>query len=371
MEISLKRFRDEYLELMLNFLWRQWSALGVAGGSRGEEKWVIDPESLLVYSLPLTRYEPRLFDEILNWLVANGKWVDINRLRSILKSKNSTTKRLMSATAHYISQKASTYVRKWKALAELYRSESKSDILFITKDDMPHPVPPKVSSAFRDYGFIRSEFELRGMSKLVIGNTWCNIRILLRSLFGIGSRAECVLYLLTHEAGHPAAVARAIGVSVRAAQDTLIELADSDLVLTRKKGRRAIEYWLPQKRWWQFLSGMNYEDTKKAVWLNWIAVFTALTEVWEALTRAQETESEYMRSSKLREAMETISIAFAESNIGLPPIPGPNIPPEKYEQEFQNFVIRVLGALKGEHDSFLPPDGENTTRQFLPLEGGG
>jgi hypothetical protein len=62
-------FKQFFLEETLDFLWRQWSALGVAGGARTEESWVIDPEALLIFSLQITRYEPRLFDEILDWLV--------------------------------------------------------------------------------------------------------------------------------------------------------------------------------------------------------------------------------------------------------------------------------------------------------------
>ncbi|MBW2184803.1 MAG: hypothetical protein JRF49_13220, partial [Deltaproteobacteria bacterium] len=85
--MSQKSFKEFFLENILNFLWRQWSALGVAGGARTEDKWVIDPEALLVFSLEMARYEPRLFDEILDWLVVNGKWIDIQRLRGIIKTK--------------------------------------------------------------------------------------------------------------------------------------------------------------------------------------------------------------------------------------------------------------------------------------------
>ena len=41
MNPSLTEFRDKYRELLLNFLWRQWSALGVAGHSRSDDPWMI------------------------------------------------------------------------------------------------------------------------------------------------------------------------------------------------------------------------------------------------------------------------------------------------------------------------------------------
>ena len=344
--MSQKSFNEFFLENILDFLWRQWSALGVAGGARTEDVWVIDPEVLLVFSLEMARYEPRLFDEVLDWLVVNGKWIDIQRLRGIIKTKKEETRRLLSAVACYTSHEAKIYQRKWQALAQLNRAASTTqrEILFKTKDGKPHPNPREVLLVFYDYGFLRGEFSLRKMSKSVSVTAGNTLRFLLRSLFGIGSRSECILYLLTHEAGHPTEIASAVGISVRGTQDTLIELAESGLVLTRVKGKRKIEYWLSQKRWWEFLSAMTIEDMKVPVWLDWISLYSALMSVWEILQEIEKTKSDYMRSSKLRDAMEAISIEFSKSKLDLPSIPGSGVRPEKFEEEFQNFITKVLGT---------------------------
>jgi DNA-binding transcriptional regulator GbsR (MarR family) len=342
-------FKQFFLENILDFLWRQWSALGVAGGAYPEDRWIIDPEAILVFSLEIARYEPRLFDEILDWLVVNGKWIDIQRLRSIIKNKEDTTQRLVSAVAYFLSREIKTYQRKWRALS-LHNKLSSNlpiEMLFKTKEGKPYPKPKEASVVFHDYGFLREEFFLRRMSKSTPTNIRSNIRFLLRKFFGIGSRAECIVYLLTHEAGHPSEVAKAIGISVRATQDALIELAESGLVLTRIKGKRKIEYWLPQKRWWEFLSGMNYEDTKNPIWLDWISLYSALIEVWDLLKETEKTESDYMRSSKLREAMKTISHKFSESKMAVPAVPDRNVSSENYEQAFHDFIIKVLGASGG------------------------
>ena len=62
-------FRGYILDRLLDLLWRQWSALGVPGRTTIEERRVVDPESLLLISLTVGRYDARLFDEILDWLV--------------------------------------------------------------------------------------------------------------------------------------------------------------------------------------------------------------------------------------------------------------------------------------------------------------
>ena len=43
-DISLTEFKTTVLNGLLDFLWRQWSAIGVAGQSTPEEPRVINPE---------------------------------------------------------------------------------------------------------------------------------------------------------------------------------------------------------------------------------------------------------------------------------------------------------------------------------------
>ena len=342
--MSQKEFKHFFLENILNFLWRQWSSLGVAGGARSEDEWVIDPEALLLFSIEISRYEPRLFDEILDWLVVDGRWIDIQRLRGIIKSKDEKTQRLMSAVSYFLSQEAKSYRRKWQALAGLKASDLrvKEEMLFTTREGEPFPRPGEISEPFNKYGFLRENFSLRKMSRPVSVAARSNMRFLLRALFGIGSRSECILYLLTHEAGHPAEIADAIGISVRAVQDTLIELSDSGLVMTRIKGKRKIEYWLSQKKWGEFLLGASSDEQKLPVWLDWISLFSALNKVWDILNEVEQVVSDYLRSSKLREAMETISLEFSKSGLDLPAVPGEGISPDMYEEEFQKFIAKVL-----------------------------
>ena len=167
---------------------------------------------------------------------------------------------------------------------------------------------------------------------------------MLRALFGIGSRAECILYLLTHDGGHPSEIADSIGLSIRGTQDALIELSKSSLVLTRIKGKRKIEYWISQERWWEFFSRGSFDEMKRPVWIDWIALYGALSDVWKTLEDLQSTKSEYIKSSKLRDAMEVVGNELSRSGIDIPPVPGRDVSPENYNKAFENFIIKVFGA---------------------------
>lgn len=344
--MSQKDFRDIFLDNVLDFLWRQWSAIGVLGEARAKESWVIDPEALLVFTIELGRYDPRLFDEVMDWLATNGHWIDIQRLRGILRESSDETCRLMGAVSEFLSSQGQE--RKWKNLAKLCHKNIPEEGVPLFplryKKDVALMITIPVDDIFSQYGFYRPIFKLSGKSREVIPTAESSIRFMLRGLFGVGSRAECILYLLTHDAGHPSEVAKAIGLSVRGTQDALIELSKSGLVLTRIKGKRKIEYWLSQERWWEFLSKGSYEELKRPVWIDWISLFKALLTVWAALLGIGETESEYIKSSKLRDAMELVGNEFAQSGIDIPPIPGRGVRPENYAKAFEDFIIRVFGA---------------------------
>jgi len=346
--MSQKSFRDLFLENILNFLWRQWSALGVLGESRTKDPWALDPEPMLLFTLEMGRYEPRLFDEVMDWLAVNGKWIDIQRLRGILRGKDTITRNLVGAVAEFLTKEADE--RKWRNLSRFCRSQASSDSgkaesLFYEKNGQPHPISKNPDASFLSCGFHRPRLAVRRMTRQVPITSHSTVRFLLRALLGLGSRAECLIYLLTHDGGHPSEVAKAIGLSVRGTQDALIELSRSGLILTRVKGKRKIEYWLSHERWWEFLSRGSIEEIEKPVWIDWIALYSALSRVWTTMDEIGKDEiSDYMRSSKLRDSLEVVGNEFAKSGLDIPPVPGTDVRPEEYEKAFEAFVIKVFGA---------------------------
>ncbi|OIN96215.1 MAG: hypothetical protein AUJ48_01870 [Deltaproteobacteria bacterium CG1_02_45_11] len=346
--MSLKDFRNLFLENILNFLWRQWSALGVLGEARTKDPWLYDPEPMLLFTLGMSRYEPRLFDEVMDWLIVNGRWIDMQRLRGTLRGKNEMTRNLMGAVAAFLMKEGDE--RKWKNLNRFCQSHmsarsNSAEPLFYGKNGKPHPVSHKPDPGFLLFGFNRPQLKARRMTREIPITSHNTLRFLLRGLFGLGSRAECLAYLLTHDGGHPSEIANAIGLSVRGTQDALIELARSGLVLTRVKGKRKIEYWLSHERWWEFLSRGSITEIGRPVWINWIALYSALSKVWATLNEIEKGElSEYMRSSKIRDSLEIVGNEFSKSGLDIPPIPGGDVRPEAYEKAFEEFIVKIFGV---------------------------
>lgn len=342
----LPKFREAVLDQLLTFLWRQWSTLGVLGYSRAEEKWIIDPEPLLVFSLEMGRYEPRLFDEILAWLEVNGRWLDTARLRRILKNQNESTVRVMGGALQHALSRGDK--RKWGNLTHfcksLYKRQPNADSfepLFRERSGKPHPfaLPDNMDSDFSIFYINRPKIKNLKEAKEVPLNANTNLRFLLRPLLGTGAKSETILYLLTHEGGRPREIADSVGLFWMSVQQALSDLSRSGLVLTKPIGGKKIEYWLSQPKWWQFLASTDFQFATGPQWLDWIAIYSAFSTLWGTIDEiALGTQSDYMKSSKLQDSLEGMAREFSRAGYYVGTLPSMGLPPELHQQMAMKFL---------------------------------
>ncbi|RKY82730.1 hypothetical protein DRQ11_14060, partial [candidate division KSB1 bacterium] len=85
MEISLKEFKERFSEGLLEIHWKQWSALGVASHVEPERNWLIDLEALVLSTLVLGLKDARLLNASIEWLIKNGGWLSLQRIKRIAK----------------------------------------------------------------------------------------------------------------------------------------------------------------------------------------------------------------------------------------------------------------------------------------------
>lgn len=285
----------------MSFLWRQWAALGIAGHASTDDPWAIDPEALLLFSCTMARYEARLFDEILDWTSTNGDAVNIQRLRNMAGQRLFSGQNVLSAVACLMA--VGRRLPKWKNLAQIPVGIGESKPLFFQKNGEPMTSFGKTDETFERYGFSRGKVELRGHTQpvRVIQNTGLIFK--LRYLWGLNARAEIILYLLTHDSGHPRKISRDIFYFPKTVQDTLIDMASSDLVYVRPVGKEK-QYWLKNDKWLDFLIG----DPGKVIrWVNWPMLLSALEEIWLKLNRSEFWQlSPLAQSSELRLLMQTV-----------------------------------------------------------------
>lgn len=304
MHPSLKTFKEEYQGLLLNFLWRQWSALGVAGHDRGEDQWIIDPEALLLLTCTVGRHDPRLFDEALDWLQENGRFINVMRLKRILRTEPFSGGRAVAAVAAFLSK--GTEALKWKLLAQSVTPPTVAEEFFIAPDGQPVSVLGEPEPGFQRFGFKRGPLRLREHSQPFRPAQPTNLALQLRALFGINVRCEIALYLLTHEAAHPSQIARDAYYFDRAVQGTLVDMSQSGVVGLRLQGRQK-NYWLKSEAWAALLN----RPAAFPQWVTWPPLFSALERIWLKVNDPQlETLDPLLQSSELRQLMAEVRPAI-------------------------------------------------------------
>jgi len=317
----LIEFKKRLEDALHGLLWRQWSQLGVLGAADARSQdLLIDPEALVLLTLESARTEPRLFDEVIDWLLTNGGAIDVQRLRNIVRQDTEYPLRLLAAVGSLLASREPS--AKWQRLAALRDGVPKPEPLFILLDHLPVPKLRAKDEHFARVGYLRSPYKPRGLSRAVPAQTHATLRFRLRGLFGIGIRAEAIAWLLTHESGHANELASGICYSFPGVQQALREMATSQTIHVRRNGREK-RYWLEKDRWWNFLDGAQPEAGREPTalglgarslhtgrqlrWTDWPRCFRALA-VFLRFSRRRDVESatEYVQASEFRQVLSRV-----------------------------------------------------------------
>ncbi len=309
MEISLNTFKERLQKRLLDFLWRQWSALGVAGSIDGDDFWIVDPEALLLVTTTFGRHDPRLLDEVLDWLNTNSQLVNLQRLQNM--SQYFGKRSLLNGIAEHLSRRAVNH--KWRTFLRAAKPSSKTELLFPGV-----PVFGEADELFARHGWKRGVVRLRQLSQSPDPNRATNLLFKLRSLFGVQARAEIMAYLLACESGQPTKMAEQLAYFPRTIQSTLNDLERSGHVLSNRPGREK-RFWLRREEW-RFLITWRIPQSEFPCWIDWPSRFAALEAFWEFLNKPElETASPGIQAIELRSSLEKMSPAFLREKIDTPP----------------------------------------------------
>lgn len=314
MSTSLKTFRDELLDGLLRFVWRQWASIGVPAKMDGSDRYHVDPEALFALTCTVGRHDPRLFDEALDWLVKYERLISTQRLRTLFKTKLFSGSRVAGAVASFLKQQ--TGLKRWDLIANQGRIEPEAKELFLLRDGRALPVIGEPEAGFLHAGFVRETVRLRRHATLrTDGNGPILLR--LRGLFGVSARCEILLYLMTHQAGYPRSIARQTFYAQKTIHDALDDMRFSRYVQSSRPGRER-RYRLESSALTQaFLDGNTPQ------WMNWPAVLGALERAWIAIDAIVLKELDPMlQISQGRSISETLVKAVYDQD-AVPALPEP------------------------------------------------
>ena len=274
MQKQLTNFRHELLDRLLDIVWRQWTTAGVSGHGKPWTGSVIDPEALLLFSTTMGRYEARLFDAIQEWLGVNGQFINVQRLKRILKEERFAGEPVLRA----MTAAASTSVNraKWSQITNgPSNAENEPEPLFYLESGEPLPVVREPDPQFARYGFIRDRFEHRGVAEAFRPELPGNMLLRLRALLGVNARCEVFEYLLVNQTGSPRAIASDCYYYPATISKTMSEMSRSGFLVSRTQGRRRL-YSLTPDTW----DGLFLDAGTEPTWVVWPRLFSALEQIW-------------------------------------------------------------------------------------------
>jgi hypothetical protein len=307
--MTVETLRAQTTDALLELAWEQWSQMGLSGSppERREER-AADPEALLLFTLHVARHDPRLFDEVLDWLALNTPLVSTHRLRNLCTD----------ATDRALAEAALT----WAATTRRRQSPTPGDRLPPDGDALEPlfpklPLPSEVlDPAFSRHGFARPPLSASGKSQPPRSQDPINFAFRIRRLLGLGVRAEAIRTLLTIRA--PRLSSGVIHANAAFAQrnvrEGLIQLHDAGVIdVVRVADDR--HYSIRHADWATLLRLPSAPDLP--FHYDWIPAYRALTRIYGWLQQPQLDEfSPYLLASQARTLID--DIAGDLSYVGIP-----------------------------------------------------
>jgi hypothetical protein len=294
--------RDRLDGELLDLAWGEWAQMGLLAAPRPPSRWAQDPEALIVFTLEVARDDPRLFDELLDWMLVNAPLLSVRRLHAMCGEPEATS--LVEAALAWVAQHRSR--AKHRAAIE----PGPASPLFRTLTTrVRHPDP-----AFAAAGWLRPLAEPSGNARRPDLRAPINFAFRLRELLGVGARAEVVRFLLTVEA--PSARARVVsdaaGFAKRNVHEALASLHAAGTVRRWTVGNEQ-RYEIDRQRWAHLLSLAPEELPDERPWPQMLAGLRAVLR-W---LRSPDLDdlSDYLRASQARDLLEAVRRDFEYAGI--------------------------------------------------------
>ncbi|HWH45472.1 MAG TPA: hypothetical protein VNT32_12150 [Thermoleophilaceae bacterium] len=331
--MPISALRAEVGERLRAFAWDEWTRLGVLASSERRDRFAADPEALLIFTLEIGRDDPRLFDEVLDWLVVNERLVSVQRLRNLAGGDGERA--LVNAALAWVARRRPR--TRLVAKAANAAHPDASEPLFRTAR-----VPSRtLDDAFLTHGFLKPSVEPSGNSQPPDPALPVNFAFRLRHLLGIGARAEVVRVLLGTDAPSltAQAVAGSAGYSKRNVHEALASLHAAGVLDVLAVGNEQ-RFSAPRERWAALL-GIEAGELPRH--RDWPALLGALAHVtrWLADPRNDEL-SDYMRASEARLLADGVAPELRRAGV---PVPDRARPGAAYWDDFVMMIRAALDAL--------------------------
>lgn len=300
MDVSVlsRRFSDQLVALA----WDEWAQMGLLATPHRRSPWAQDPEALIIFTLEVSRAEPRLFDELLDWMLVNEPLLSVRRLRAMCIDE--VDRSLAAATLAWLADQ-----RPQARLGTRTENTARSTLRPLFQSEIQVGEPDE---DFASAGWLRPPLSPSHKSQQPDPKAPINLAFRLRQILGVGIRAEVVRILLTTEASwvNAQTLARSSGYAKRNVHDALTGLSTAGVVTAFTVG--AEQRYVADRPAWAALLGS--EPGELPAHRDWPQLLAVLRRALRWLEQPElAAVSDYLRSSMARDLLELASgdLAFA------------------------------------------------------------
>jgi hypothetical protein len=329
--MSASTLRDSVTARLTAFAWDQWAQLGVFAPTSRRDQAAADPEALLLFTFEVGRSDPRLFDEALDWFLTNERLVSVQRLRNLCRDDDDRD--LVEGASLWVGRHQPRS-RSSPLRGKEPRTSEPRPLFYDVARQVREP-----DEAFLAVGLVKPTTEPSQKSRHPDPGTPINFAFRMRHLFGLGSRAEIVRYLVTA----PVTDASALGVADAAAyakrnvSETLTSLVASRIVTAYEHGNER-RYYVDRALWGQFL---GFQASSWPTYRDWPRLLGVLRQVSRWLHGPGLDElTPYMLASNARTLIEQL-----EPDLGRVGLPSPGMHAPQGENYWGAFTERIEQAL--------------------------
>jgi len=307
--VRISEIRDRVSQGLLDFAWRQWAQIGVSATVEGADRWAVDPEALILFTIGIARRDPRLFDEMLDWMAFNDELLSTQRLRN-LAGRFPLPSGLVAAVIAWTRQTSPVNMLLREEASPVQDEErvfSPDVLAFVSQPD----------PTFAQYGFMRPPAARTGKSHEPDLALPVNLSFRLRHLFGPGGRSETMRVLLTWPDGplDAARIADEAGFAKRNISDVLTSLTASGVIKAAWAGNER-HFTAYRQRWAQLLGLTAPADMPSFV--SWVHLLPAALETITWLDDKTGTgESEYLVASQARSLVNRLARDLEAADIDI------------------------------------------------------
>jgi uncharacterized protein YegP (UPF0339 family) len=305
--MQISALRTHLTSALLEFAWDEWAQMGILAAAPPAGRWAQDPEALLLLTLEVARDDPRLFDEVLDWLVRNEPLVSKRRLQTL--SDGTEDEQLSAAALGWVARQ-----RRPRAPARQGATDDGNPEPLFRGGEFP---ALQTDPVFRAFGFTRPPAEAGGKSREPDLTAPINFAFRLRHLLGVGTRAEAVRYLLTAdvESATVADVAASSGYAKRNIQEALTSLQAAGVATLKASGGE--QRFAVDRARWAYLLGLDPDDLP--LYRDWPTLLGALRRTFRWLMRPDlEALSDYLRVSQAADLLDEVRPALNRAGVLLP-----------------------------------------------------